>query len=207
MWRVSMVSDKGSVGRGLLLALAGFSILSIGDGIVKSMSGDWPAPAVAALRYVFGVAGLGVAVALTHGRSGLVLPRPWLQFGRGAAVGLAAICFFLGAMAMPLAEATAIQSTSPMITAILSAVFLSEKPQKAAWGAIAFAFAGVLLILRLNLAELGAVALFPLGAAFGVAFLMIFNRRASGTSLNQMTPRFDADYRISPRLSDGPSGA
>jgi drug/metabolite transporter (DMT)-like permease len=144
------------------------------------MAGAWPAPAVAALRYSFGAVGLAAAVAAFHGRAGFVLPRPWLQFGRGAAVGLATICFFLGAMAMPLADATAIQFTSPMITAMLSWAVLRERPPSATWVAIALAFGGVLLVLRPNLAELGLAALYPLGAAFGMAWLMIFNRKAAG---------------------------
>ncbi len=176
-----MTSHKtGGAGAALLLALAGFSVLSVGDALVKSMAGEWPAPAVAALRYTLGALGLAAAVAIGHGRRGFVLPRPWLQFGRGAAVGLATICFFLGAMAMPLADATSIQFTSPMITAILSWLVLRERPPSATWVAILLAFAGVLLVLRPNVVELGAAAFYPLGAAFGMAWLMIFNRKAAG---------------------------
>jgi drug/metabolite transporter (DMT)-like permease len=172
--------EKSGAGPALLLALTGFSILSVGDALVKSIAGEWPAPAVAALRYSLGAAGLGIAVALRYGRAGFVLPRPWLQFGRGAAVGLATICFFLGAMAMPLADATAIQFTSPMMTAVLSWAVLRERPPSATWVALALAFAGVLLVLRPNVAALGPAALFPVGAAFGMAWLMIFNRKAAG---------------------------
>jgi drug/metabolite transporter (DMT)-like permease len=95
-------------------------------------------------------------------------------------VGLATICFFLGAMAMPLADATSIQFTSPIITAVLSWAVLRERPPSATWVAIALAFAGVLLVLRPNLAELGLAAFYPVGAAFGMAWLMIFNRKAAG---------------------------
>lgn len=173
-------SSAAGAGPSLLLAAAGFSILSVGDAIVKSMAGDWPAPAVSALRYAFGAIGLAAAVALHHGRAGFVLPRPWLQFGRGAAVALATICFFLGVMAMPLADATAILFTSPILTALLSALVLGERAPRAAWGAIALAFAGVLIVLRPNLAEVGAAAFYPIGAAVGMAWLMILNRKAAG---------------------------
>ncbi len=164
------------------MALAGFSILSVGDAIVKSIAGEWPAPAVSALRYSIGAAGLALAVALTRGRTGFALPRPALQLGRAAAVSLATICFFLGAMAMPLADATAIQFTSPMITALISALILRERVPGAAWGAILLAFAGVLVVLRPNVAALGPAGLYPLGAALGMALLMIFNRRAAGAA-------------------------
>ncbi|HEX8442159.1 MAG TPA: DMT family transporter [Allosphingosinicella sp.] len=169
-----------TIGQALGLALLGFTILSFGDAVVKTMAGQWPAPAVSALRYTFGAIGLGVAVALAHGRAGFVLPRPWLQFGRGAAVGLATICFFLGVMAMPLADATAIQFTSPILTAMLSGLVLREPVPRAALLATLLAFAGVLVVLRPNVASLGAAAFYPLGAAFGMAWLIIFNRKSAG---------------------------
>ena len=147
---------------------------------MKSMAGQWPAPAVSALRYAFGALGLGLLVALRHGRAGFVVPRPALQFGRGAAVALATICFFIGVMAMPLADATAIQFTSPIITALLAPFVLGERTTRATWLATLLAFAGVLVVLRPNLAALGAVAWFPVGAAFGMSWLMMFNRKAAG---------------------------
>jgi drug/metabolite transporter (DMT)-like permease len=175
-----MGKGRKGVGRALLLALAGFVILSVGDAIVKTMSGDWPAPAVSALRYNFGALGLGVAVALRYGRAGFVFPRPWLQLGRGAAVSVATICFFLGVMAMPLADATAIQFTSPILTAIIAGLVLRERVPRAAWGAILLAFVGVMIVLRPNFLELGAAALYPLGAAMGMAWLITFNRKSAG---------------------------
>ena len=164
----------------LLIALAGFASLAVGDAVVKSMAGEWPGTAVAALRYSFGALGVAVVVAAREGRAGLVLPRPWLQLGRGAAVALATICFFMGVMAMPLADATAIQFTSPIVTAMLAPLVLKERSPPAVWLATLLAFAGVLVVLRPNLYEIGAVALYPLGAAFGMSWLMILNRKAAG---------------------------
>ena len=170
----------GNFGKGLLLALAGFSVLSFGDAVVKTMAGEWPAPAVSALRYSIGAVGLAAAVAVIHGRRGFVVPRPWVQLGRGAAVSLATICFFLGVMAMPLADATAIQFTSPILTALLSGLVLRERVPRGAWLAILLAFAGVLIVLRPNVTAFGGAAFYPLGAAFGMAWLIILNRKAAG---------------------------
>jgi drug/metabolite transporter (DMT)-like permease len=97
-------------------------------------------------------------------------------------VSIATICFFLGVMAIPLADATAIQFTSPMITGVLSALLLGEKAPRAVWGATALAFAGVLVVLRPNVIALGAAAFYPLGAAAGMACLMICNRKAAGAA-------------------------
>lgn len=166
----------------LLFALAGFATLSIGDALVKSMAGAWPGSAVSALRYAGALLGLTVVVALKYGRAGFAVPKPRLQLGRAVGVSIATVCFFAGVMLMPLADATAIQFTSPMITGILSALFLRERPPRAVWGATAIAFLGVLVVLRPNVADLGAAALWPLGAAFGMALLMIFNRLAAGAA-------------------------
>jgi drug/metabolite transporter (DMT)-like permease len=164
----------------LLIALCGFFSLSIGDALVKSMAGEWPAPAVSALRYAFGAVGLTLFVALRHGRAGFTMPRPWLHVGRGAAVALATLCFFLGVMAMPLADATAIQFTSPIMTALLAPLVLGERTTRATWGATLLAFAGVLIVLRPNVVQIGPAAFFPIGAAFGMSWLMMLNRMAAG---------------------------
>lgn len=166
----------------LLIALAGFCSLSVGDALVKSMAGAWPAPAVAALRYSFGLLGLAACLAVTRGRSGFVMPRPALQAGRGAAVALATLCFFLGVMAMPLADATAIQFTSPILTALLAPLVLGERTTRSTWAATLLAFAGVLVVLRPNVLEIGLAALFPLGAAFGMSWLMMLNRMTAGAA-------------------------
>ena len=164
----------------LLMALCGFGSLAIGDAVVKSMGGEWPGTAISALRYLFGTLGLTVAVAIAYRRGGFVCPRPWLQFGRGLAVSVATLGFFMGVQAMPLADATSIQFTSPMLTAILSALLLREAAPRAIWVATALGFSGVLLVLRPNVATIGAAAFYPLVAAFGMACLMILNRRTGG---------------------------
>ncbi len=45
---------------GLILALAGFAVLSCGDALVKTMAGAWSPLAVAALRFTIGAIGLSV---------------------------------------------------------------------------------------------------------------------------------------------------
>lgn len=166
----------------LLFALAGFVGLSVGDALAKSMAGQWPGTAISALRYMFGLGGLAIAVVVTRGRRGFMCPRPWLQLGRGGAVALATLGFFTGVHLMPLADATAIQFTSPMITALLSVLLLRERAPAAVWGATVLAFAGVMLVLRPNIALLGPAALVPVMAAVGLAMMMITNRLAAGTA-------------------------
>lgn len=176
---------REDAGGAMLLALAGFALLSAGDGVIKSIAGEWPGTAVSALRYAFGACGLLIVLLAVEGRKGLRCPMPWIQFGRGAAIGLATIGFISAIFLMPLADATAIQFTSPMITALISALILGERMPRAAWIATCIAFAGVVLVLRPNVAEMGWAVLLPLVAALGISVMMVLNRMvaAAGTAL------------------------
>ncbi|MBJ7388272.1 MAG: DMT family transporter [Sphingomonadaceae bacterium] len=171
---------SSSARSGLLYALCGFALLSIGDAVIKSIAGAWPGTAVAALRYAIGAIGLGTLLFLKEGRQGFAMPMPKVQLLRGFSVALATICFFSSIFLMPLADATAIGFTSPMITAIFSAIFLHERTHATKWVAILLAFGGVLLIMRPNVAELGWVALLPLVAAMSMALVIIGNRAVAG---------------------------
>ena len=166
---------------GFLIAAAGFAVLTCGDAILKSMVGLWPAPAVAALRFILAIPLLLIILTIKDGKAGFAITKPWVQVARGLAMGCTSLCFIISLFLMPLAEATAIVFASPVITAMLSALFLKEPMRPRLWIASALALIGVALVLRPNLAELGWVAVLPVISAFFFSLLMIFNRLAAGT--------------------------
>jgi drug/metabolite transporter (DMT)-like permease len=165
---------------GLAFALAGFCTLSIGDAIVKSMAGLWPAPAMAATRYMVGSGVLAIMLARAEGLRALALPRDRLQWVRGIAISCSAMGMFLAVWVMPLATATTIQFTQPMITAVLATVLLGERARPSTWLATLVAFGGVFLALRPNFATAGWGVLFPVVGATGMAVTIIANRRSAG---------------------------
>ena len=165
---------------GLLYALAGFCTLSIGDAIIKGMAGDWPAPAMAAMRYVAGTILLAVLLARHEGVAALALPRDRLQWVRGVAISLSAVGMFLAVWIMPLAEATSIFFTQPMITAVLAWALLGERARLSTWIATLVAFGGVFIVLRPNFAVAGWGVLLPLLGAAGMAVTIIANRAVTG---------------------------
>lgn len=165
---------------GLLYALAGFCTLSIGDAIVKGMPGAWPAPAMAAARYVVGTALLMVLLARSEGLPALRLPRDALQWVRGVAISVSAVGMFLAVWIMPLAEATTIIFTQPIITAVLAMLLLGERARPSTWLASIVAFAGVFLVLQPNFESAGWGVLLPVMSAFGMAVTIIANRKVSG---------------------------
>lgn len=167
---------------GLLYALAGFAVLSCGDAVIKTMAGQWSPVAVAALRFSIAALGLGMLLWRHEGLAGFRLARPGAQLWRGASLAVSTTVFFTSLFVLPLATATAIGFTSPMFTAILAAMLLGEPMRRATWIASLLAFAGVLVVLRPNLAEAGWWAVLPVGSAFMFALLIIGNRRVAGTA-------------------------
>jgi drug/metabolite transporter (DMT)-like permease len=83
---------------------------------------------------------------------------------------------------MPLATATSILFTNPVWVAMLSPWLLNEKASRAAALSTFLALIGVAIVLRPNLLELGPAALLPLLGAFGMAGLVILNRKSIGTA-------------------------
>jgi drug/metabolite transporter (DMT)-like permease len=83
---------------------------------------------------------------------------------------------FFAVWIMPLAEATTIAFTQPMITALLSIAILREPSRRATWISTLIAFVGVLLVLRPNFEVIGWGVLFPVLGASGMAVTIIANR-------------------------------
>lgn len=155
-------------------------MLSVGDAVVKSMAGQWPGLAIAALRYVIGSSGLAMALLVAEGPASFAFPRFRFQVLRGCAVATASVAFFTSLSLMPLATATAILFTAPMLTALLAALILREPLRRETWLASLVAFAGVLIVLRPNVGTLGLAAVLPLVAATGNALMVIGNRAVAG---------------------------
>ena len=166
---------------GLLFALCGFALLSVGDAVIKTIAGAWPGTAVALTRYAIGVALLGTLLWRREGRAGFRLTRWRWHMLRGFGVAMATVGFFSALFVMPLAEATSISFTSPILTALLAAPILGERLKPVSLVAMLLAFVGVVIVLRPSFAELGLVALLPLLAAFGMSVLMLGNRAVAGS--------------------------
>lgn len=166
---------------GLLFAMAGFVLLSVGDAIVKSMADEWTPTALAAFRYTLGAVALSGLLMVCEGTRPLRhIPLPMIQAMRGLGVGVATLAFFGSVWLMPLADAVAITFTQPMITALLATIFLGERLRSSTIVATIVAFVGVLIVLRPNFAAIGWAALLPLVCALGMAVLMTANRAARG---------------------------
>lgn len=170
----------GGERQGLLAALAGFALFSLGDTVTKTLAGEWSPLAVGALRFAMGSLVLGVMLARAEGLAAFRPKSPWLQVARGAALAVATSGFFCAVFIMPLATAISIAFIAPAFTALLSGPLLGERVRPATWLAITIAFAGVLVILQPSVTALGWPALLPLLTAAGMSLLVIANRASAG---------------------------
>lgn len=165
---------------GFAFAVTGFAVLSCGDAVVKSMAGDWPPYAVAALRFTFGALGLSLLLWRNEGVQAF-RPHNWkLQLARGTCLALATVCFFTALFIMPMAEAMAIGFLAPILTQALAGLILGEEVKPKVYLVSLVALAGVSMILRPNLAELGIAALLPVASAIFIALMMVANRTNAG---------------------------
>ncbi len=74
--------------------------------------------------------------------------QPWVQWGRGLLMMLVTLCYFGALKYLPLAEATSLFFVTPILTTILAAWFLHERPSRLTIFAIVLGFVGVLIVIR-----------------------------------------------------------
>jgi drug/metabolite transporter (DMT)-like permease len=103
-----------------------------------------------------------------------------LQLARGVLLLGASLCFFNALKFLPLAEVTALTYLSPMLVALLSAVFLRERLTALRVAMIAAGLLGMLLIVRPGGEIFHGAALLALAAAgFNAAFQILTRKLAA----------------------------
>lgn len=95
---------------------------------------------------------------------------------RALVLVLATGLFFTAVRYMPIANAIAIFFVEPFILTLLGGLFLGEDVGRRRIIACLVGFFGALLVIQPSFADLGAVALFPLGTALCFAIYMVMTR-------------------------------
>lgn len=109
---------------------------------------------------------------------GIALSTPhWrMHLSRSISGSTALVCYFFAIGALPLATAVTLNYTSPLFLALLLALFMGERLNALASGAVLMGFAGVVLLLRPTLQPeqwLGAVVGLGSGALASLAYLSL----------------------------------
>lgn len=147
---------------------------SVMHALVRFVSQELPPVQVAFFRNVFGLAVL-MPLLIRSRFAMLRTSRISLHAARGIINILAMFMFFTALSLTPLATVTALSFTAPVFMAFLSVLFLGERFHIYRWLAIAFGFAGMLIILRPGIIPLDTGALLVTGSAllWAVAMMQI----------------------------------
>ena len=173
-----------SVRIGIILffgALIGFAAY---DAFCKHMLATYPAPLMNLTRYT-AVVTIAAFWLIRSTRQGVDWrlwrsPHRALLMWRSVMLSIVATCFMAALIWMPLAEATAIYFTAPLIMVAVSPWLLGERVGRVQWAAVITGFFGMLLIVRpgADLPLLGTVLMAISAVCY--ALFQVLTRRLSG---------------------------
>jgi drug/metabolite transporter (DMT)-like permease len=134
--------------RGILLMCAGTSLFPFMNAAVKLLAANYPVSQIVWARFT-GHLIIMLVIFLPHHRWTLLRTRrPAVQFGRSALMLLSNLVFVIAIARVPLATASAIGFTSPLIVTALSVPLLHESVGWRRWSAVTIGFAGALMVIR-----------------------------------------------------------
>ena len=162
--------------RGILLMCAGVSMFPFLNAGVKLLAPNYPVMEIVWARFT-GHLIIVLAVFLPrYGRTLFRTRRPAVQIGRSALMLVSNIVFISAIGRVPLATASAIGFTSPLIVTALSVPLLGESVGPRRWSAVAVGFLGALLIIRPGSGFENAAVLLLLVSSFAYALYQIATR-------------------------------
>jgi drug/metabolite transporter (DMT)-like permease len=134
--------------RGILLMCAGVSTFPFMNAMVKLLAADYPATQIAWARFTGHLIVMLIVFLPTQRWSLLRTRRPIVQVGRSLMMLISNLLFVMAIGSVPLATASAIGFTAPLIVTALSVPLLHESVGWRRWSAVGVGFAGALIIIR-----------------------------------------------------------
>ena len=167
--------------RGVVLMTTGIALFSMLNGVVKAQAELFPLNQIIFFRNAFAMIPILLMVQAAGGVAILRTRRLGEHVALSALFTATLFSFFLAYSLMPLADATAIAFTQPLIVTLLSLPFAAEKVRRIEWIAVAVGFAGVMLVVQPSGDSVGVGAVFALLGSAASATTMLIQRRLSGT--------------------------
>lgn len=148
----SLPGDHDSIARanriGVLSMIGAMACFIVNDGLVKYVSQTLPAAQLIFLRGAMAsmlmLAVVQAMGAMEHIRE---IARGWVAT-RSVVDAIAAFLYLVSLFHLPIANATAINMTSPLLITALAAMFIGERVGLSRWLAIGAGFIGVLMIIQ-----------------------------------------------------------
>ena len=161
--------------------VAGVTVFSLQDVIIKWISGRYPVNEVVFIRSCFAILPILFIAHLEGGLHVLRTNHFWGHIFRVIFMFGAYICYYLSLAALPLAETVSIFFSAPIFITIFSAVLLGEKVEVRSWIAVLAGFLGVIVMLKPGSEMIDPAALLALFSALFYATGSIITRRLGKT--------------------------
>jgi S-adenosylmethionine uptake transporter len=161
----------------ILLACFGWFLFCVCDAMSKWLVREMSAVQILAVSGVFGSIVTTAWIARFHGRAGFFTPK-WRWYVVRSLSQVTSSFFAITALStIPLSDFYGIIFLTPMVTALMAALFLNERIGTWRIGAIAFGFMGVLVIAGPSFASHNVGYLYALGSVFCATLSAICIRR------------------------------
>jgi drug/metabolite transporter (DMT)-like permease len=164
--------------RGVLLLVAATMLFSCSDAMAKYLGQHLPVIEILFIRYCCFVA-LALGIYLGSGRPRLRVRAPAVQVLRGLGVLGSGIFFVFGLRLLAMADAAAINFTSPLMITLLAVPVLGEVVGMRRWLAVGAGLLGVLIIIRPGIGTFQAGAGLVLMSSLSWAVGSVLTRRLS----------------------------
>ncbi|MGB3177812.1 MAG: DMT family transporter [Albidovulum sp.] len=155
---------------------------SINDLVFKLLSGAYPLHEMMLVRSSVAIALLTLYIRMTSGGFHLLRTnRPWMHVLRGGLMITANAAQYSALAALPLADATAIYYSAPLLITVFSVFLLRERVGPWRWLAVSVGLFGVVMIVRPGGSTYSIAALLSVLSATVYALSQILTRRIGRT--------------------------
>lgn len=152
--------------KAITYALMGGAILTLQDGIMKTLTADYPTGQLLATRSIFIYFPIMFIAMRAGGISLAWRIHSWKgQSLRGLCVVGSSFAFITGLIYLPLADTVAISFAGPLFVTAMAPIFLKEIVGWRRWTAVLVGFCGVIIIVQPGSTAFQWYAIFPLIAS------------------------------------------
>jgi drug/metabolite transporter (DMT)-like permease len=134
--------------RGIVLMCAGVAMFPFMNAAVKLLGAHYPVAQIVWARFTGHLLVMLIVFLPRYGRRLLATRRPGVQIARSLLMLVSNLVFVVAIARVPLATASAIGFTSPLIVTALSVPLLHESVGIRRWSAVIVGFVGALLVIR-----------------------------------------------------------
>ncbi len=173
-------ADAQSSYKGIFLYCTAIFLFVCMDSVAKHAATIFDPTQVVWARYFFHMVLMTAFLAPSQGMKLVRTEKLGLQIFRSMLLLGATLCFFTALKYIPLADAGAMGSTSPLFVTVFSVLLLKEKVSFRRWTAVGIGFVGALIILRPGMSAVHPAMFLVLGMSVFYASYQIATRKLAG---------------------------